>query len=159
MGKCPVGLCHRFRRQLDAADLVVVYAGCGVVWTNRSGVASDKHCTARDQHRFNLSGFPAAHRVTLGKRGPRQSVWTTSLARRIRGLGGGTEGRFEHSVLVAGDLDVCPLRAKVGCRFPARVEQILFGPDFFCVGFDVQTHGGDPAVRDVAAGLLAIAAL
>ena len=37
-------------------------------------------------------------------------------------------------------------------------NEYIAGLDFFCVGFDVQTHVGNPAVRAVAAGLLAAAA-
>ena len=45
-----------------------------------------------------------------------------------------------------------------GCLALVKRFIFLLAADFFCIGFDVQTHGGDPAVRAVAAGLLAAAA-
>src|SRR5205823_8741430 len=126
--------------ELASVDVDVSSVRSFVVRLAAVGLPLDESGAPYRQHAGAVWRDALDHRSGMAKRVGGGVVCGASVARRIGGVGGGTERCAKRAVLDAYDGGVCGLRAR------AERGGVSVGGNGAGVGLDGQGHAGDAAV-------------
>ena len=170
MDRAGLGLPERIRCQLASADVDFAHAGLPIIRFESGRPPSDQSAFPRGEYVAAVPLVEPIDRRFVAQRVRGGLVRLAPVARRVGGVGGGTQGCVERFLLDADPHHVHALCAKTvegrrsrvecgrynsGSRLSTLDPRLSSSIVVLRVRADVQTDGGDAALRPAPAGFLA----
>ena len=147
------------RVELASAHVAVARAGCFALRVKPARPSRHECAAARAQRGVGVFSAGPADGRALDQRSGCGAVGLASVARRIRGLGGGAQGCPERPVLVCRLVGLRHVRRTAAGGAARRGAALCGRARGLCPRPDGEADARDPAVRASAAGRLAAASL